>query len=639
MCLLIRRWLIRGSRIWRSERFEMKATEAKLLDFLKKSPQFVIPIYQRTYSWTERECQQLWDDILRAGSDDEIAAHFVGSIVYIEKGLYQVSSQSPLLVIDGQQRLTTVTLLLEALARTLGDSEPVDGFSATEAPQLLPAEPARGDGERALQAAAVADRQGHACSRWCNRSDLPRISSLRVAGELRLLRDELVASLEDDFDRVCKGLAKLVVVDIALSRDQDNPQLIFESMNSTGRELSQADLIRNFILMGLEPELQTRPLRGILAADGAGLRPGGLRHALRRLHAPLPHAEDRRDPERPRGLRGVQGACPTAGGGRSSGSTSSSATSARSRSITARWRSGQEPDKELGAGLPRPARAEGRRRLSVPAGAVPATTTTGILSKDDFVAGRAAGRGVRLPPCRLRDPDELDEQDVRHLPTALKKDRYLESIQAHLLSLPSYRRFPTRRRVQARAHRCATSTTSAAAATGCAGSRTTGARSACRSTSTRSSTSCRRTRTSRRSGSEALGPEWERIQQTWLHTLGNLTLTGYNSEYSDRPFAEKRDMTGGFKESPLRLNEGLGGSTPGTRPRSRRVPGELAERRVRRLGRAQACRPTCSRRTRRPERPPTQLHHRRPRAPRARTADARALRGLPQGGAGARSVL
>lgn len=57
---------------------------------------------------------------------------------------------------------------------------------------------------------------------------------------------------------------------------------------------------------------------------------------------------------------------------------------------------------------------------------------------------------------------------------------------------------------------------------------------------------------------EALGSEWQRIQQTWLHTLGNLTLTGYNAEYSDRPFAEKRDMLGGFKQSPLKLNEGLG---------------------------------------------------------------------------------
>ena len=63
----------------------MKATEAKLLDFIKKSPQFVIPIYQRTYSWTEKECQQLWEDIVRTGADDCISVHFVGSIVYIEK--------------------------------------------------------------------------------------------------------------------------------------------------------------------------------------------------------------------------------------------------------------------------------------------------------------------------------------------------------------------------------------------------------------------------------------------------------------------------------------------------------------------------------------------------------------------------
>lgn len=67
-----------------------------------------------------------------------------------------------------------------------------------------------------------------------------------------------IAGHKSDLSVVCKGLAKLVVVDIALNRAQDNPQRIFESMNSTGRELSQADLIRNFVLMGLEPTLQTR---------------------------------------------------------------------------------------------------------------------------------------------------------------------------------------------------------------------------------------------------------------------------------------------------------------------------------------------------------------------------------------------
>src|SRR3984893_9758979 len=107
----------------------MKATEAKLLHFLNKSSQFVIPIYQRTYSWTEKECRQLWDDIVRCGSSDKIAVHFVGSIGYVESGLPQVPHQAPLLVIDGQQRLTTVSLLLAALAKAIAEGEPFDGFS------------------------------------------------------------------------------------------------------------------------------------------------------------------------------------------------------------------------------------------------------------------------------------------------------------------------------------------------------------------------------------------------------------------------------------------------------------------------------------------------------------------------------
>ncbi|HLW94896.1 MAG TPA: DUF262 domain-containing protein [Solirubrobacteraceae bacterium] len=136
----------------------MKAVEAKMLGFLKKTPQCVIPIYQRTYSWTERECRQLWDDIVRAGSNEEVSAHFIGSIVYIEKGLYQVSSQSPLLVIDGQQRLTTISLILEALARCLGNTEPVEGFSAKKIRSYYLLNPF-GGGRARLQADPDAKRQ------------------------------------------------------------------------------------------------------------------------------------------------------------------------------------------------------------------------------------------------------------------------------------------------------------------------------------------------------------------------------------------------------------------------------------------------------------------------------------------------
>ena len=82
-------------------------------------------------------------------------------------------------------------------------------------------------------------------------------ASVRITENFRLF-ESWIDGCKEDLTTICLGLAKLVVVEIALNRDHDNPQLIFESMNSTGRELSQADLIRNFVLMGLEPSLQSR---------------------------------------------------------------------------------------------------------------------------------------------------------------------------------------------------------------------------------------------------------------------------------------------------------------------------------------------------------------------------------------------
>ena len=234
----------------------MKATEANFLGFLKRSPQFVIPIYQRTYSWTERECGQLWEDILRTGGSDAIPAHFTGSIVYIEKGLYQVTSQSSLLVIDGQQRLTTVMLILEALGRHVGDGEPVDGFSAKKLRSYYLLNPLE-EGERGFKLLLTqTDKQSLLA--LMQQKPEPTESSLRISQNFAFFQEQVRSLEATGLALLCKGLAKLTIVDIALSRDQDNPQLIFESMNSTGRELSQADLIRNFILMGLEPTHQTR---------------------------------------------------------------------------------------------------------------------------------------------------------------------------------------------------------------------------------------------------------------------------------------------------------------------------------------------------------------------------------------------
>lgn len=170
----------------------MKATEAKFLEFLKKSPQFVIPIYQRTYSWTDRECNQLWDDILRTGGSEELTAHFVGSIVYVEKGLYQVSSQSPLLVIDGQQRLTTVSLLIEALSRALGSTEPVDGFSAKKLRSYYLLNPLE-EGERGYKL-VLSQTDKTSLKALLDQQPLPRDHSLRLKANFELFKRKLLDS-------------------------------------------------------------------------------------------------------------------------------------------------------------------------------------------------------------------------------------------------------------------------------------------------------------------------------------------------------------------------------------------------------------------------------------------------------------
>lgn len=211
----------------------MKATEAKLLEFMKKSPQFVIPIYQRTYSWTEIECRQLWDDIIRTGENEEINAYFVGSIVYIEKGLYSITSQSPLLVIDGQQRLTTLSLLIAALTNKLdqlpqGKQELIEGFSPRKLRNYYLVNPEE-EGDRHFKL-ILSNTDRESLIAVVSGNEMPKNHSIRIMKNYERFQ-EWIEGYASNLEVLCKGIAKLIVVDIALSRDQDNPQLIFESMN------------------------------------------------------------------------------------------------------------------------------------------------------------------------------------------------------------------------------------------------------------------------------------------------------------------------------------------------------------------------------------------------------------------------
>jgi len=530
----------------------LKATEAKFLDFLKKSPQFVIPIYQRTYSWTERECRQLWDDIVRTGSNDAISAHFVGSIVYIEKGLYQVSSQSPLLVIDGQQRLTTVSLLLEALARALGETEPLDGFSRRKLRNYYLLNPEE-EGDRYYKL-VLSQTDRDSLMAIVAGTEQPAQHSLRVTANFAMFR-AWIEERKGDLVAICNGLAKLVVVDISLSRDQDNPQLIFESMNSTGRELSQADLIRNFILMGLEPQLQTslynqfwRPMEVLFGQEAYGTQfDGFMRHFLTVKTADIPRVGE------------VYDAFKTYA---RSPKTSRDGVEALVRDIRDHARYfcamalGAETDDQMSVAF------QDLRELKVDV-AYPFLLELyhdyahGQLTADDFVeAVRLVEAYVfRRAVCAI--PTNSMNKTFATLAKDLKKDHYVESIQAQLLLLPSYRRFPTddefRRDIQTRDLYNFRSRSYWLRRLENAGrkERVSVDEYTIEHIMPQNDDISAAWRT-------ALGSEWMRVKETWLHTLGNLTLTGYNSEYSDKPFADKRDMGGGFKDSPLRLNEGLG---------------------------------------------------------------------------------
>ncbi len=531
----------------------MKASEAKLLGFLQKSSQFIIPIYQRTYSWTDKQSRQLWDDILRAGSSDSIAVHFIGSIVYVEQGLSQVTHRAPMLVIDGQQRLTTVSLLIEALARAIGEEdEPVDGFSAAKLREYyLTNRLERGDRYFKL---LLSQTDNASLKAVIKHTEQPQEPSLRVTQNFELFT-ELLAEQMGDLAPVCRGLAKLVVVDIALSRDQDNPQLIFESMNSTGKELSQADLIRNFILMGLEPGLQTRlyeeywrPMELDFGQEAYGTQfDSFMRHYLTVCTGDIP-----REREVYEAFKDYSRTTPVQGAGIEALVNEIRAFASYFCALAL----GREQDVALGLAF------QDLRELKVDV-AYPLLLelyhdyATGTLSAADLAAAVRLVEAYVFRRAICAIPTNSMNKTFATFGKVLRKDRYLESIQAHLLTLPSYRRFPSddefRRDLQTRD---------------------------LYNFRSRSYWLRRLENHGRKervpvdeytiehilpqnpdlpaAWKQALGPEWQRMQQQWLHTLGNLTLSGYNAEYSDRPFAEKRDMKGGFKESPLRLNAGLG---------------------------------------------------------------------------------
>lgn len=228
----------------------MEARQISIEDFLSSNKtRFIIPVYQRNYDWREKNCLQLFDDIKEASKRENIKSHFMGSIVYVSNSETESIDLKEYVIIDGQQRLTTITLFLKALYDVILDENLKEEIYET---YLINK---RLDEQNKIKLKPI--KKDDESFRKLLKNDFDTIDKNSNIYKNYIFFKEKLLELDNTIE-LFKGFKKLFIVHIALNRRDDNPQLIFESINSTGVSLSQSDLIRNFLLMDKEAEEQTK---------------------------------------------------------------------------------------------------------------------------------------------------------------------------------------------------------------------------------------------------------------------------------------------------------------------------------------------------------------------------------------------
>lgn len=228
----------------------MKGSELRLIEYMEGSKKrFIIPVYQRNYDWKIENCKQLYDDLIQVIKNNS-KTHFFGSIVSV----YEPSGRNTeFLIIDGQQRLTTMSLLFLAMYNlleekiiisedeSLKDQIYEDFLVDKYQPQ-----------EKRMKLKPIKNDQKAFSKLFNSKDDYIKDSNLTINYSYfyeRIQKQEI--TIDELFDAICR----LEIINITLN-NEDNPQLIFESLNSTGLDLSEGDKIRNYILMGLPKQKQ-----------------------------------------------------------------------------------------------------------------------------------------------------------------------------------------------------------------------------------------------------------------------------------------------------------------------------------------------------------------------------------------------
>jgi len=228
----------------------MKAVENKLIRFLEgHDKSFVIPVYQRNYDWNKTNCKQLFNDLIDVIKNKR-KSHFFGSIVYLYNDDNDENGQE-FMIIDGQQRITTLSLLMLALVHTQEETKRDENLDIN----LLKNEYLIGKYNQKEKIKLKPVKNDASALKALFDKNEKQYNNSNIVTNYIFFKEQLQQT-DVTLTEIFNAIKKLDVVDIKLKTSEDDPQLIFESLNSTGLDLSEADKVRNFILMKLQSDKQ-----------------------------------------------------------------------------------------------------------------------------------------------------------------------------------------------------------------------------------------------------------------------------------------------------------------------------------------------------------------------------------------------
>jgi uncharacterized protein with ParB-like and HNH nuclease domain/predicted transport protein len=524
----------------------MDAGKGNIYTIMNGSKQFIIPVYQRLYSWDIDQCSTLWNDIVSLEKEGK-TSHFVGSIVNIAETAMPTGVQR-FMIIDGQQRLTTLTLMMIALRNYVENHPGETDLKPSKIMHVfLKNEDETGEDQYKL---LLTQADKDTLISLIEDKPMPDHHSIRIKENYEYFVHQIESMIIKP-NQVYDSIGRLQIVNITLDRDSDDPQAIFESLNSTGKELSQSDLIRNNVLMGLDSKTQSvvynnvwRPMETLFSSDSENVMDAFFRDYLTMKELRIPR------------MRNVYDEFKIYRRDNADGFTSTKELCeelykyARYYTDLVYCNSDDNEIKNLYSDA-----REMRMDVAYPfLLRVHSYWDDGKITRDEYVEilRICISYVFRRNICNI-PTNSLNKTFATTLPNSLKMDDLMNSIRAFFVLADTYKRMPTdeefkrefktrdiyHMHVRSYIFRSLEDYNNKAPIV-------------------MKNYSIEHIMPQNENLSPEwqadLGSNWKEIQEKYLHTIGNLTLTAYNPEMSDNPFMYKMTLEGGFKESALRLN-------------------------------------------------------------------------------------